>query len=95
MERAAGREEKVEKVEEEVKHDVSFGSTPTICRNWYFFFFQKIQKCVFFYFVMQIKKCFEFDLLTLKCKLYDPFEKSVKENCSTILQRVICLFFGT
>jgi len=38
MQRAAAREEKVEKVEEEVKHDVSFGSTPTISRKWYFFF---------------------------------------------------------
>jgi hypothetical protein len=60
-----------------------------------FFSFKKFKNVYFFYFLMQIKKCFEFDLLTLKCKLYDPFEKSVKDNCSTILQRVICLFFGT
>ncbi|GAU17312.1 hypothetical protein TSUD_110290 [Trifolium subterraneum] len=33
MQRAAAREEKPEKVEEEVKHDASFGSIPTVSRK--------------------------------------------------------------
>lgn len=36
MQRAAAREEKIEKVEEEVQPDVSFGSTSTVSRRWYF-----------------------------------------------------------
>lgn len=39
MQRAAAREEKIEKVEDEVKPDVSFGSSSTISRRWYFSLF--------------------------------------------------------
>jgi hypothetical protein len=35
MQRAAAREEKPEKVEEEIKHDA--GSTATVSRKWYFY----------------------------------------------------------
>jgi len=53
MQRAAAREEKVEKVEEEVKHGVSFGSTPTISRKWYFFLLNS-NNVYCFYFLMHM-----------------------------------------